>query len=392
MASAATPLHITVEGWRQLPHSYSLVNHYQLRQLLRHDHVSIYHRDLPLLTPSWNCTSGLHDAVDETLVMAIPEPPAEFVADVTYRIGCPFDFTPGLSRRTVMFAATEFGCVLPSTLRDRTLAGFGTRLADSGTLIATPTEWSRQGLIASGAAAGQVVVVPHGMDPEIFKALEPAVREHLRQALGWQDTFVFFSNGLMWRRRHGIEYLLQAFSRVVERHPHVRLVIKGREDLFSAKTEITAVANATLQGRALEQTLSRLAYHGDSLAAREIAVFYQCADAYVSTSQAEGFNLPVLEAAACGLPVICPALGPTTEFADPGYTLAIESSMATTTLEDQTAQIVVPDLDHLIELMNAVVEREAFRTLARAEGWQRAHAEFTWEHVIARLLPLLESR
>lgn len=392
MASAAARLHITVEGWRQLPHSYSLVNHYQLRELLRHEHLSIYHRDLPLLKPAWKFTPGLHDAANETLVMAIPEPPAELLADVTYRIGCPFDFTPGLSRRTVMFAATEFGCVLPSNLMDRALAGFGARLADSGTLIATPSEWSRQGLIASGAAAEQVVVVPHGMDPTIFHALEPADREQLRQALGWNDTFVFFSNGLMWRGRHGIEHLLQAFGQVTERHPDARLVIKGREDIFGAKAEIAAVARATLQGQALERTLSRLTYHGGNLAAREIAAFYQCADAYVSTSQAEGFNLPVLEAAACGLPVICPALGPTPEFSDPNYTLAIESRMATTTLEGQPAKIVVPDLDHLIALMNAVVERESFRTLARAEGWRRAHAEFTWEHVIARLLPLLAKR
>ena len=43
-----------------------------------------------------------------------------------------------------------------------------------------------------------------------------------------------------------------------------------------------------------------LEYMGDQLSSTEIANLLGAADVYVSTYKAEGFNLPVLEAAAVG--------------------------------------------------------------------------------------------
>lgn len=389
MHAVTAPLHLIVEGWRQLPHSYALVNHYQLHELLRRPSVTLHHRDLALLNPAWQIAPGLADAADEARVMAIPAAPAAMHADVTYRIACPLDPTAGNSRHTVVFAATEFGRVLPSAVRGKDVAQFRVRLRDSGTRIVTPSEWSRQGLLASGLDAQQVHVVPHGVDPHIFRPLEPAAREDLRNGLGWNQGFIFFTNGLMWRQRHGISQLLQAFAHVTERYPQAHLVIKGREQLFGAQAEIAAVAQYTLDDQTRARVLSRLLYLGGNLSARQLAALYQCADVYVSTSQAEGFNLPALEAAACGLPVICPALGPAGEFLDPAYTLAIDSRCATILLEGEPASVVEPDIDHLTAMMEAMIERETFRVLARQEAWQRAHAEFTWSHVVNRLLPLL---
>jgi glycosyltransferase involved in cell wall biosynthesis len=44
----------------------------------------------------------------------------------------------------------------------------------------------------------------------------------------------------------------------------------------------------------------RLHYHGNTLSFGDMALMYQMADAYVSPYFSEGFNMPVLEAAACG--------------------------------------------------------------------------------------------
>ena len=53
----------------------------------------------------------------------------------------------------------------------------------------------------------------------------------------------------------------------------------------------------------MDKITSKLIYVGDTLSFVQLAKLYQAADAYVSPYLAEGFNLPVLEAAACGLPV-----------------------------------------------------------------------------------------
>ena len=45
-----------------------------------------------------------------------------------------------------------------------------------------------------------------------------------------------------------------------------------------------------------------------------MAALYNLADAYVTPYHAEAFNMPALEAAACGVPLIVPRGGPTDDF------------------------------------------------------------------------------
>ena len=54
-----------------------------------------------------------------------------------------------------------------------------------------------------------------------------------------------------------------------------------------------------------QRMLVNLRYNGAPLSFREMALLYQAADVFVSPYRAEGFNIPALETAACGLPVIC---------------------------------------------------------------------------------------
>ena len=46
----------------------------------------------------------------------------------------------------------------------------------------------------------------------------------------------------------------------------------------------------------------------------QMAALYNLADAYVTPYHAEAFNMPALEAAACGVPLIVPRGGPTDDF------------------------------------------------------------------------------
>jgi glycosyltransferase involved in cell wall biosynthesis len=57
-----------------------------------------------------------------------------------------------------------------------------------------------------------------------------------------------------------------------------------------------------------------------------MAQFYHAADAYVAPYRAEGFNLPVLEACACGTPSSAPS-GPTDDFMKEDFTLLVHSDL-----------------------------------------------------------------
>ena len=55
---------LLIEGWREINHSFALINQYQIRELLKNDDFKIYFKDIPFPTPEWNKknnSSGLKD-------------------------------------------------------------------------------------------------------------------------------------------------------------------------------------------------------------------------------------------------------------------------------------------------------------------------------------------
>src|ERR1700722_14400032 len=104
---------ILVEGWRFLPHSYSLVNQFQLLEMLRRPELAIYHTDVPYLLPRWKSARGIFDAATEKRLEQIPPPSPDKPPEVTLRMGVPMDFGTAATPRTVVFGTSEWGTVLP---------------------------------------------------------------------------------------------------------------------------------------------------------------------------------------------------------------------------------------------------------------------------------------
>jgi glycosyltransferase involved in cell wall biosynthesis len=98
--------------------------------------------------------------------------------------------------------------------------------------------------------------------------------------------------------------------------------------------------------------------------------------------------LPVLEAAACGLPSICTGGGPTDEFTTEDFTMRIRSEAVSNELDGEVATSLRPDQAHLIRLMNRIVDDDDFRTTAREAAPAHVKAHFTWRHAVDKLLGL----
>ena len=60
-------------------------------------------------------------------------------------------------------------------------------------------------------------------------------------------------------------------------------------------------------------------------------------------------------------------------------------------VEDQDGSRLVPNLDHLIFLMNSAIEDHAWREQAAQAGPQHVHANYTWDHAIGKLVQSLLS-
>jgi len=376
---------ILVEGWRFTPNSFATVNQFQCLELMRRDGLEVFHKDVPYWNPAWKPVYNLLGTAAEEKLRSLPEPDPGQVCDATIRMGVPFDFSPSASMRTTVFATCEFGYV-----SEQAMSGDISLKNDSAStvIIMTPSRWSRDGLISSGADPKRIAVIPHGIDPDIFHPLPPLERKALRMKLGWEGRFVFLNISAMTSNK-GIPCLLKALGLVAQTHPQVRLVLKGLDSWYNSNKHIEELAGSysTTEMESLKQ---RVAYIGSTLPFSEIAAYYQAADAYVAPYSGEGFNMPVLEAIACGLPVICTGGGSTDDFISNEFSLAINSTLKNSMNADGIEEyFLVPDPEHLVELMCRVIEDTGWTGEARHAGPDHVLSGHTWKHVVDKLLPVV---
>ncbi|GJQ30761.1 MAG: hypothetical protein HBSAPP03_26450 [Phycisphaerae bacterium] len=371
---------IVLEGWRFLPHSYALWAMYLALEWGVQTDRRVYFRDAPFADASWRPARGVLSEAQEAMIAALPAPPAGVMADLHVRITFPYDFSPSDAARTIVLGTTEYGFVPPTFMKGG--EPISAAAARSGFTIGTPTKWSMDGFLRSGVKRTQMFLAPNGIDPAVFRPAAEEERAALRRDLGWDGHFVLLHNSnLGWNKN--LEGILYGLGRVAEVEPNVHLVIKGVDALYpSAKVmeRMSAFPDATLA----ERVLPRVSYVGESMSMEHVARFYKAADAYVCPYLAEGFNMPALEAAACGLPVICTKGGSTDDFVTDAFALRVAS---TVTADQATGgRVLMPNIEHYVEQLRRVVKDGAFRARARVAGPAHAHGGWMWSHAADKVL------
>ncbi len=383
-------MQIIVEGWRFIYHSYCVANQFQLLEMLTRPRgqIELFHRDMPYVDAAWETKVSLFDRPNEALLGSIPSPGVNQSADVTLRMHCPWDFSASSSAQTWVFAATEWGVITRSVLDAIGVRSIVQTPVNSEVKIITPSAWSKAGLIRSGVEGDRIAVVPLGVDPQIYYPATGDRRQSLRDSFGWSNYFIFLNIGGQTDRK-GIRPLLKAFAAVVDKYPHARLVLKGSELLYPSKNEIAEACRVVLNDAERARVLPRLIYTGSQLSFAEIAELYQAADVYVSPYLAEGFNLPVLEAVACGLPVICTAGGPTDDFTRSDFARRIESKFTAVAIEGETLFMLAPEWEHLTDLMQSAIDQPEIAANARVAGPAFVAEHFSWRRGVDRLLKVI---
>jgi glycosyltransferase involved in cell wall biosynthesis len=266
---------------------------------------------------------------------------------------------PGLGR-LVLIQPWEFGSIPRDWLEP--LAGVDE--------VWVPSAYVRDMYVGDGVPADRVHVVPNGVDLDVYRPDGPA----RRLADDRVCTFLFVG-GTIYRK--GIDVLLQAFEEAFAGRDDVLLVIKdvGAGTFYSGMN----VADELRRRQAAGAPIEVLA---DDLDDAGLAALYRGCDVLVHPYRGEGFAMPVLEAMACGRPVLVTGGGPTDEFcpADASWRIpARREPVAPVLLGDlqaaSEAWMLEPDRDALVRLLREAAAdhegRQARGTAARtaAEGY-----------------------
>jgi glycosyltransferase involved in cell wall biosynthesis len=370
---------VLIEGWRSISHSYAIVNQWQALAFQKRGDLELYFKDVPFFNPQWSAVTGLFNAEDEKILTGLPCADAD-PCDAVVRISYPHNYSDFSDKKTVIYGTSEHKTLSPSSFRS--YEDFKATIGRSNVTVWTPSNWSAEGFYRQGFSKEQVVIVPHGVDVNTFRP-SPEKRDRLRKQLGL-NGFVFMSIGAMTPNK-GIDLLLRAFAVVLAKRPEVRLFLKGADGLYSSNKMLERYL-ANLSAKDREVVHKSCMYHGSFLSMADMAGLYQVADAYVSPYRAEGFNIPVLEAAACGVPVICTAGGSTDDFVSDDFARKIDSKVVPCLNDDEAGEMLAPDLDHLIHQMLTVAENAEWRQKAALASVSYARKFFTWDIVSDRIV------
>lgn len=123
-----------------------------------------------------------------------------------------------------------------------------------------------------------------------------------------------------------------------------------------------------------------------------LADLYRSADLLCAPFRGEGFGLPILEAMACGTPVLTTAWSGPKDFVDDEFALRIPPEravpaapfLAEPEIADPDATMVEPSMDAAVELL-AGAAREPDGLAALGEAAARRGAAMTWSTVAETL-------
>ena len=228
--------------------------------------------------------------------------------------------------------------------------------------VIADSEATRRDLIEHcNAPANALSVVYPGYDlsfaPPPDQSHIVAVRERYHIA----GTYLIHVGTLQPRKN--LSRLLDAFALLIERHRDLRLVLAGKggwlyQPLFAQAERL-----------GLEHSVQFTGY----VPQHDLPALIAGARAFVLPSLYEGFGLPVLEAMACGTPVVCSNV----------------SSLPEVT--GNAAILVDPhDTGQLVEALSRVLENDHLHDQLAQRGLRQA-ARFSWEKCARETLHVLEA-
>ncbi len=226
--------------------------------------------------------------------------------------------------------------------------------------IVSASEYSKSDIVRLlNVAPSQVTVIPYAAD-ELFRPVtDESCVEGVRRKYGIPPGFLFTVGSIHTRRN--LERLVEAFS-LARRQTGIDafLLIMGTPAPFSPPVDILGTADRF--------GVSDHVKHLEYVPEEDLLLLYNACGLFAYPSLYEGFGLPVIEAMACGAPVVCSNVTSIPEVAG-----------------DATLYFDPEKTEEIAEAISSVLVDETLRSRLSKAGLERASL-FSWRRTAVETL------
>ncbi len=246
-------------------------------------------------------------------------------------------------------------------------------------ILFVPSDFCRDIFVKCGVRKDKVFILPYGYNPHIFnpeaKAFDVRTRRGFR-----------FLNVSLPHKREGLDLLLDAYTSEFSYSDDVSLIIKvnylpqKRTKPFEY-TGFESMIKSAISPKCTPETLliSRI------FTEKEMAQLYSSCSCLISPTRGEGFGLTMLEAMACGLPVITTGWGGHLQFLNHKNASLIDYKMRRAKeiqydCQDTKAMIAEPDIRDLKKKMRLV-----YKERPKGKNYDFLK-DYTWKKIAKKFL------
>lgn len=242
-----------------------------------------------------------------------------------------------------------------------------------------PSEWQKQCTIDQGYDPEKIKVVPEGVDVHTFF---PEEVEPLEEFKDGRFKFLLFGR---WDYRKSTKEIIQTFLKTFSPDEPVDLIV-SIDNIWGEQMDGYKTTEERLAAYGLVDDRIKIVH----FPSREDYVKYlKTGHIFVSCARSEGWNLPLIEAMACGTPSIYSDCCAQLQFAKGrgipvniiGEKPANQHDYARFQMSDLPGNYYEPDFNHLSEMMRLSYEKyDTFKKIALVDS-KYIREEFSWEKI-----------
>jgi len=230
-----------------------------------------------------------------------------------------------------------------------------------------PSKWQAECTIAQGMPIDKVKVVPEGVDINTFYPEDP------QSTLDYVDgrfKFILFGR---WEYRKATKEIIETFLKTFTKDDPVDLILSADNQF------------ATDGLKSTEERLEHFGFTDERIKVKhfpsreDYITYLKNGHVFLSCARSEGWNLPLIEAMACGTPSIYSNCSGQTEFASgKGLPVKIVGEKPN---PDNVGNYYEPDFEDLARVMRDAFENYTDHKKRAVEEAKIIHRDFNWDRV-----------